>query len=153
MGNKGLYVACKFDRQSIVNIKALCKLLDIEQLDSDSIHSTICYSRKPCNKPFDDAVLCKSDCGTADIVGLEIFSSRDGGNVLVALLDSQFLRDQHNRLMKDYELSYDFEQYRPHVTLTYDYPSDVIPELPSGVDTRLRIATLYAEDLNEEWTP
>lgn len=148
---KGLYVGCKYDRDSIIKIKQLSKMLNVEPPDSEDLHTTICYSTRPPSKAVEYSNWPPQEYARARMIGLEVFNGRDGSNILVVMLDSKFLREQHHYFMTEYDLSYDFDQYRPHITLSYSYHSPTPPNFPTGVDLQLVINSVYTEPLKTEW--
>lgn len=90
----------------------------------DDYHCTVVYSRKPVT----DAVRSQQVTLpiTARATGYESF---DGG-AYVLKLESASLHQLHNhtRLMG---ATYDYDQYNPHVTLSYDHTPQDNMELPS----------------------
>ena len=52
------------------------------------------------------------------VSGYELFG--DNKNILVLLLDAPSLVDRHNQIMNDHKGSYDYPEYIPHVTISYD---------------------------------
>lgn len=147
----GLYVACKYSRESIIKVKQLCKMLKIECIDSTDLHTTICYSRKPPSENIDYSSWKPTGTPVAKMSRLEVFDGRDGSNILVVLLDSPFLEQQHHSYMQKYALSYDHPQYHPHITLHYDYHSTLPPKFPENLDLQLAISLLYTEPLQSNW--
>jgi 2'-5' RNA ligase len=94
-----------------------------------SFHTTLIYSRKPTVLPK----LQSHKLYKASFNKLEIFNTRDGKRCLVIRLDSPELQTRHRQLMQDLDASYDFDQFLPHITLSYDVgesfraPSDIPP--------------------------
>lgn len=80
---------------------------------------------------------------------LHVFETFDKKRALVIKLDCPYLEERHKYLMQKYNLEYDYDEYIPHITLSYDIgemevPKDVkFPEF-------FRIQAEYKEDLNLE---
>lgn len=115
----GLYVAVKFSQQSVELIEQFRDSLSVPNpLDGSEFHCTVIYSRKPPNAAV--KVLGAIEEQYASVSNLKIFKSHKGANVLVLVLDSDFLINRHKQLMQQYDLSYDFDSYIPHITISYD---------------------------------
>ena len=82
--------------------------------------------------------------------GYDIFSVQSGENVLVMKLISQELQDRHNYLMETYGATYDFPEYKPHVTLSYNY-SDKTAVGISPFTNKIILGMEYVEDLDLKW--
>lgn len=82
---------------------------------------------------------------TATPTMTEAWKTRDGKIALVVLLDSPQLVDRHNQIITEYKFGYIFDAYIPHLTLSYDIPSDLsnIPLL----DFPLQFNIEYKEEL------
>lgn len=149
--SNGLYVACKYDLSSSIAIKHICMKLGTTPVDLARLHTTICYSRKPPSKSIEYASWNLYNKQVVTAKGLHVFKGQDGKNILVLLLESDFLQQQHRQFMQDYDLSYDFPEYLPHISLSYDYHSETAPELPLDVDLNLTVKLMYTEPLQLSW--
>lgn len=136
----GKYIAAKFDNATLDALEALQLQLNLyNPVPRDKLHTTICYSRVDIPWIEEEE---PQDIGIS--VGLSQF-----GDALVLLLDSDYLHNRHS-LCKELGASYDYPDYLPHVTLSYnagfvDY---------SGVEIEpisLVITNEYSEPLDEEW--
>jgi 2'-5' RNA ligase len=94
----------------------------------DEYHTTITYSRK--GIPEVESYKFKTPI-TAKVKGWEIFPTQmEGtGKCLVALIDSKQLTNYHNITMDKFGATYDFPQYKPHITISYSYEKDTVPKL------------------------
>jgi 2'-5' RNA ligase len=144
----GTYVAATMDKDSLNKIKTLQKELNIpNEISRSKMHTTIIYSKK-----YNPNV--KADQSNypmeAKAKELTVFKQRNDKNALVLKLECQGLEDRHNYLMTEYNLTYDFPQYHPHITLSYDCgdfnPSNYKGELPS-----VTFVSEYVEDLIMNW--
>lgn len=94
-------------------------------LDRDEYHTTIIYSRKPIAfKPLGKMQLVSVDHSTFawDLFGEE-------KNTLVLKFQSKFLTQRWQKAM-DMGAMYDFDTYKPHVSLSYDASGFDISKLP-----------------------
>ena len=142
--NKGTYVCAKFTDETL---DALCNLQESLQLYDavarHKIHSTICYSRV--NIPFvarePEPILISNRNW------LEVWDT-PSGKTLVLMMDSEHLKERH-KYTEILGGTYDFPEYKPHLTLAYDIGARHI-ELK---DVDIPIVALYedVEDLDLDW--
>lgn len=83
---------------------------------------------------------------------MEVFNTQDNKRCLVIKLESEYLTNRHKELMKNYpSLTYDYPEYIPHITLSYDIGDFDISEIKLNESTTLpmffNIITEYKEDL------
>jgi len=90
-----------------------------------TLHTTVIYSRVQCNPPIDEETVSLPI--VAHGTHFELFDNADGSKSLVLLLDSDELHELHHRLMDDHNATYDFPEYQPHITISYDYPHKTVP--------------------------
>lgn len=74
-------------------------------------HTTVLYSRVGDL----EQIIPRDSSYIARIIGVEYWTEHD--NVLVCTLESPRLVKRHENLMKKYNLQYDFDEYKPHVTI------------------------------------
>lgn len=146
---QGAYVAVKFSQESVGNVEKFRNETGVKNpLESSEFHCTLIYSAKPPNAPI--KVKGALDEAAA-VTGLKIFVAKDEKNALVLTLSSDFLQKRHKELMEEYDLSYDFEEYIPHITISYDcgdYDIDHI-EIPDYLKD-LEIVLEYKESLKKD---
>ena len=147
--SKGIYVAVKYNQSAGDDLLDFIKKYNIPStLKAEDFHTTLISSRKCADiKELDD------DMGDSEIVAkpteLHVFETFDKKRALVIKLDCPYLEERHKYLMQKYDLEYDYDEYIPHITLSYDIgemevPKDVkFPEF-------FRIQAEYKEDLNLE---
>lgn len=108
-------------------------------------HTTIIYSRKGVpdvkNYKFDLPIKAK-------ITGFDIFMNGDK-RCLVAKVDSPELHAHHNAIRSTYGATHDFDDYNPHITLSYDYVGAVPKNVP---DLTIVYTTAKIEPLDTEYT-
>lgn len=118
---KGTYVGVRLSKESIEKVLAVIKKLNVpEPVKVSEMHLTVIFSRKhlPDFKPrgkLDEPIIIKPK-------KLDIFPS--GGdediNVLVIVMDAPDLVNRHEEVMDEHKATYDFPEYIPHMTLSYD---------------------------------
>lgn len=122
-------------------------------LEKDHFHTTVLYSRKhlPDFEPAGDY--------DTPMIGVpkkfEIWPSQpdESGHVkkcLVLTYKCDELCQRHKDLMTDHGATYDFDEYKPHVTLSYDIGDFDISELPE-FEEELEITNEYGEELKQSW--
>ena len=91
--------------------------------------------------------------GDSEIVAkpteLHVFETFDKKRALVIKLDCPYLLERHKYLMQKYDLTYDYNEYIPHITLSYDIGEMEIPK-DVKFPKFFRIQAEYQEDLNLE---
>jgi 2'-5' RNA ligase len=97
-----------------------------ERVDPDTYHTTVIYSRTP----VPTAENLRSGPATGTAVGYEVFPTKTGDKCLVMRVDCAAATMLNKQLTKMGATS-DYDEYKPHVTLCYNYngPDDV-SELP-----------------------
>lgn len=146
----GTYVALKVSPESkkLIN-KVISKLNVPSPLKVKDAHATLIFSRKYLPEFKADGKL-KTPI-IAKCKNLNIFKSNDG-NALVIELDSKEMNKRHKEIMKDHKATYDYDEYKPHVTLSYDCGDfdiksiDISKELPS-----IEFSDEYSNDLELDW--
>lgn len=154
---RGTYAAVNFDKQTIQNIEEYLKENKIPgALKSDKLHTTLLYSRKflPDYKgvgQYESPIV-----GTP--AGFVVWKTKpdDGSEparCLVLKYDCPELVKRHKLLMKEHNATYDYDEYHPHITLSYDI-GDMneknLPDIQKYVD-KIVIISEYHEDLNLNW--
>lgn len=114
--NVGVYLAAYFDLVSSTELGEWCSKNNIpNQCCDSSFHVTIVYSRNPIDI---------EPCHTVDIpiypenYHLECWDTKSG-KTLVLVLSSKYLSLRFDHAMS-LGASYDYDEYKPHVTLSYD---------------------------------
>lgn len=151
---KGSYAGVHFSKETIDDIKEYIKDNDIpNHTKFDKLHTTLLYSRKhlPDYEPFgkfDTPMVGKS-------VGFEKWPSQpdDDGKVAMCLVmrySCPELIKRHEELMKEHGATYDFDEYKPHITFSYDVAGLQCKDLPK-FDSKIEVIEEYGEDLNNDW--
>ena len=127
----GSYAGARFSANTKDAIKNYISKNNIPNSpNTDSLHSTILYSRKylpdfVAKGPYDPTI-------KGQPTGFEVWPSQpdENGhtkNCLVLTFDAPDLVARHESLMSQHNATYDFDEYKPHVTFSYDV-GDVDPE-------------------------
>lgn len=147
--NKGTYVGLRVLTPSNLLLRDLCLQNGIPHKASmfdNRLHTTVIYSRKHCP----DIVAIPQKLYVCEFGGYDIFSGQRGENVLVLKLVSQELQDRHNFLMQTHGATYDFPEYKPHVTLSYNYSDKTAAGITPFTD-KILLGLEYVEDLDLKW--
>jgi len=155
-GQKGTYAGVNFDDKTTDAILKYIKDNKIPNgLSADKMHSTVLYSRKHLPKyspygQFEDPIK-----GTPKEFYVWPSDNEDGStaNCLVLKYDCDELCKRHQELMDEHKATYDFPNYEPHITLSYDIGNLDIKKLPDikGILPLINIIGEYGEDLDLNW--
>jgi hypothetical protein len=111
---KGTYAAVKVSHTAAGNIIDTAKKLGIPNLLNPlDIHCTLLYSRK--QVPLSGNIDVDYD---ALVSNFELFG--DNKEILVIKLLSNDIKKRHKFLMDTYDATYDYDEYIPHITLSYN---------------------------------
>ncbi|ASD52056.1 RNA ligase [Pseudomonas phage PspYZU05] len=116
--NRGFYAAVRFSDSTVHHLTKLQKELKIPfPVKAEDLHCTVVYSRVIVPfRALDDSYLLANK-GT-----LDTFTNKNGTNALVLRFDSEHLQERH-KYAKILGATYDFPEYLPHITLSYDVGS------------------------------
>lgn len=148
----GTYAGYKYDKDGVALLSKYAKDNNLPNpLDPEKVHTTLLYSRKPCPDyealgQLDKPIKCK-------VGKMEVWPTQSKKNALVVKLDAPEMNKRHKELMDEHEATYDFDEYKPHITLSYDIGDLDIAELPDIRDTIKEIDAVeeYQEELQDEW--
>ena len=145
----GTYVAAVLSKASKKKVKELMINLGLtNRVSSDKMHITIIYSRKYVPELEANNNLYPM---SASPIGLEVFDMRNGKRTLVLRIKSNPLTKRHNDIMDKYGTTYDFPEYNPHITLSYDI-GEFDPTSYEGDLPNIELESEYVEDLVLDWT-
>lgn len=140
----GVYMCAKFDQASNEKIKNIQSVLGVNNaVVAEKLHTTVVYSRKTVDVfPQDDLN------EIAHLVGFELWDTKYGKTV-VAKLESPYLNGRFRDVMS-LGATYDFDDYKPHVTLAYDSGDVDLDEAVKGLElpVELTIVSEHAESLD-----
>jgi len=145
----GTYCGARFGKNSQERLAKFAEDIDVPNvIPMNKFHVTILYSRKflPNFRPEG----YYKNPYSAQVESLEIWPSQGGKNCLVLKLDCDGLIKRHKYLMKEHGATFDYPEYKPHVTLSYDIGDMSIEdiEIPKF---HLYLEREYKEDLDLDW--
>lgn len=147
----GTFMGVRFVPESVDMLHNLITFNGIENpIDLEELHSTLIFSRNDISKE-DTAQPRVNLNARCKMIGYHVFQKEGGDPVLVVKLESPYLRDRHQEIMDGTLATYDFPEYIPHVTLSYNFTGD-IGELLSLPKTPLVIDHEYTAEIDLDWT-
>lgn len=115
----GRYIGIRFTPDTKEKLKQIIHSEEVpNKIDPSDFHSTVVYSRESNIPGYEVSGKLETPID-AVIDSFDIFPSQDGKNCLVVKLQAPDLEDMHKKT-KEHGASYDFDEYIPHVTLSYD---------------------------------
>lgn len=147
----GTYAGIKFAVDTKQAIKKYMKDNKIPNpLNTNKIHSTLLYSRKylPDYKPA--GILTNPWIGKAKQFSIFLAdpkNGKDGSNCLVLEYECAEQSARFDELMNEHDATYDFDEYKPHITLSYNVGDLDVKKLPK-FEENLEIVEEYVKDLN-----
>ena len=143
--SKGTYVAAKFGP---VSTKLIKSYLDEGKIPNpvapEDLHVTIVYSRK--FLPNAKAIGTLNPPKRVIPEGFEIFED-DGKKILVLRVKSAWLDARHSYFKRIHGATYDYDQYRPHITLSGDFRNMDVSDL-RPISVPLLLSEEYMEELD-----
>jgi len=152
---KGTYAGVRFDDDTTKRIKTYAVDNKIpDRLESRKLHTTLLYSKK--NLPDYVAPGDIEEPLVGKPTGFDVWESQpddDGvkSNCLILLYDCSELVERHKDLMSQHEAEYDYDEYKPHVTLSYNIGDLDVSKLNAEDIGDINITTEYQEELNIGW--
>lgn len=143
----GVYVAMRVGPKSKKCLQEVFDKYPIPNIiEFSKLHATIIYSRK-----FDRIVVNPEIRIEGVISKYKIYLTQAKKAALVVEINSEGLRQRHLELMAAYNLTYDFESYIPHFTLSYDVGHSFDLEKLPLPDCHIYFENEYSEPLDLEW--
>ena len=148
----GTYAAVKFNTDTN---KAIHRYVHDNKLPNavrpDQLHTTLIFSRT--HMPAFVAVGKLSSAIRGVPTQLDVWNSAGGERCLVLRYRCDALIERHNELMIAHNGTYDFAEYIPHITLSYDIGSMDISQLLNIHEylNDIVIVEEYGEDLKLDW--
>jgi 2'-5' RNA ligase len=124
----GTYAKVLPDEQTKSRIANILDLFNIENaVCANDVHVTVVYSHNECSDIENISVPLPIKASGAE---LAIFKNFDGSNCLVVKLASEGLHSLHNKCRTEFFATHDYPSFQPHITLSYDFSSDKVPQGP-----------------------
>ena len=154
---RGTYAGTYFDINTVESIRDYITENKIPKpVNLSKLHTTLLYSRKflPDYKAagkYETPMI-----GTPTELVVWKTKGDDGSepaNCLVMKYECPDLVKRHQELMKTHGATYDYDEYNPHITLSYDIGDMDITTLPNVVEAikQVVIGEEYGEDLHLDW--
>lgn len=149
----GTYVGVKLDDSSLDSLVEFAKSNDIPNpLKRSDFHSTVVYSRK--HLPDFDPVGNIDEPWIATPKGFDVWESKPNAYkdestfCLVMEIDCPDMVKRHDHAREDHGATYDFDEYKPHITISYDVGKDFDKSNLEWSGEPLKISNEYSEELN-----
>ena len=143
----GVYIEAEVDEKSSKKIKEYCDKNNIKT--NDDYHCTIIYSKKE----FQNLNNIKIPKGNikGKVIDIIRFDNKDEDIYALAFkLKSKDLENLHNFYMKEYDFIYDFDEYIPHITLSYK-AKNIDPNSLEVPNFEISFDKINVEALNLDW--
>lgn len=143
---EGTFVGARLSDESAKKIVKFIKDNNIpDPVDKKDLHVTLIYSRKYLPKFKPRKQLEDDDIMLAEPTGFDLYGEEK--HALVIELSSPDLHDRHNQIMKEHKATYDFDVYKPHLTLSYECVGFDASSLQLGDLGPLEFSYEYEEEL------
>lgn len=155
--SKGTYAGVYFDEDTKAAVKQYIEYNNIPKpVNVDKLHTTLLFSRKYLPDYEPDGIYNNPLVGTpTELVVWETQRDEDKEptNCLVLKYDCAKLVDRHKSLMKEHEATFDYPEFTPHITLSYDIGDMEIGDMSDITDVikHIIIVEEYSEDLKLDW--
>lgn len=152
-GPKGTYAGYHFDNADLKKVRAWAKKHEIpNRVPHEKMHTTLLYSRKHC--PDYQPLGTLNPPMKLKFGEFEIWPTQDKKHALIVRLDAPQMIDRHNKLMKEHGATYDYDEYKPHITLSYDVGEDfdksTLEDIKDDVP-EIKAVEEYEEELVLDW--
>ncbi len=145
----GTYAGVRFSDKTNQAIIEFCKKYKVPNpVAAAKLHTTVLYSRKPLPNYTAAGKYDKPLIG--EPTKWSVWDSQDKSKCLILEYKCSKLKERHKELMDEHEATYDFPEYKTHVTLSYDIGDFELDGLPM-LDSDIEIVEEYSEDLNLDW--
>lgn len=122
----------------------------LERTDPASYHTTVIYSRTPV--PRAEEYIGSYHDSYATPIRWEVFKTKNDGKCLVLKL--KFPIAEHlNKIFQSMGATSDYPEYKPHVTVAYDFSLELEPEEISVPEFKLHFQKLDVRPLDPNYTP
>jgi len=153
----GTYAAVQFDDTTVEKLQEFMKNNNIpNKITPKKMHCTLLFSQKhlPNYKPLGklDPPL-EGKPSKFEVWQSQPDENGDKANCLILGFDCKDLVNRHLKLMDEHDATFDYDEFKPHVTLSYDIGDMKIDELPKGPDVvdKILINNEYGNDLDPNW--
>jgi len=150
----GTYAGIKLSDESANAIVAYCEENEIPNpVPKDKLHVTLLYSRK--HLPNYTAAGEYDEPYVGEPSGFDVWESTEEdesepSRCLVLKLNCDTLCDRHKHLMAEHHATFDYDEYSPHVTFSYNLEDNDESNLPPFT-TDIELVEEYQNDLELDW--
>lgn len=146
----GTYAGVRFSDRTVQALIDYCDQNNIpNRLSEDKFHSTLLFSRKHLPDYVPKGRYNKPMIG--EFSKIECWPSQVDTNCLIMRFKCESFKNRHKYLMNKHNATWDFENFLPHLTLSYDVPSDFDPSILPPFEGPIEIVEEYCEELDTEW--
>ena len=139
----GVYIAFNLSRATEDKLNEYMEAHMPGAKKNEDFHSTLIYSKKPHEKR-----ICR--CHDRMKWNFKKFSKFwEDKKALVIEMESKDMKDMNHKMMKEHDLTSDYDEYNPHITLTYE-GEDIDPEKLPPIDFELEMEHQIVEWIDEE---
>lgn len=155
--SKGTYAGVYFDEDTKASVKKYIQDNNIPKpVNVDKLHTTLLYSRKFLPDYIPGGMYDSSLIGTPQ--ELVVWKTQGGegkepANCLVMKYDCPELVERHKSLMSEHGATFDYPEYTPHITLSYDIGDMDVADMSDikKAVKQIGIVEEYGEDLQLDW--
>jgi len=141
---EGLYAAVTFTDLTTSQLLNITKSIPNGEKE---FHSTLLYSRVSLPTYVPQGEIFPVWEAPSSLYSLEKWIDTDGKTILVLTYSCKNLEDRHSYLMNKHNATYDFDEYKPHITLSYDIPEEFNIDNINIEELEIQISNEYAEKL------
>lgn len=145
----GTYAGVRFDSSTIDALVEYTKTNEIpEPVKPADFHTTLLYSRK--HLPNYQPISSYDELMQGTVTGVDLWPAQSDGvkRTLVLTFKCPQLSKRHKELMDEHKAQWDFPNFKPHVTLSYQAAGFDLASLPKFKHP-LRIVGEYVEELDD----
>ena len=152
--HRGTYAGVHFSESTNNAIRNYIIANDIPNpVPADKLHCTLLYSRKHCpdyeaQGQLDTPIIGKP--GKFEIWPGQPEEDGHCPNCLVLNFESTELEQRHQHLMDEHKATFDYPEYKTHVTFSYDVGDMKLEDIPEFTD-QIEIVEEYGERLSADW--
>lgn len=142
----GVYIEAEVNEITKQNLLEYCNKHNIPT--NNDYHCTLIYSKKPFKGQIEEVDVSNIKCPVKEFVR---FDNPDEGIFALTLkLDCPAMKEIHQDYMYNYNFIYDYDEYIPHITLSYKAKNINYKKLPLP-DFDIGFLKINIEGLDENW--
>jgi len=143
----GTYAKLVPDHKTVVRLEQFCRENGIKCIDGKDFHVTVVYSRKGVPAIADYPIRLPI---VTKVSEFDLFPTAKGDQkTLVCRLESTYMHSLFNTFVNEYGAEWDYEEFKPHLTLCYDWKSDTLPNKVPMFP--INLTNFEIAELDEDW--